>query len=333
MNTLKMMFSGGGDIAELAEMIRRFGRGEDKILAHITPEEAAKLKEMGGSGTINPMTGLPEFQEEDEYGRLLASESDGSQLANYEGVDAPFQNFNQPQYDGVDAQFQGFDTQYGDMNQDRSFLPPDAIREMEIADAQRAAAPAVGGRQVTPEEESIFGRAERNLQELRGTLDRYPTLTRLGGAGANIIAQGLLAQRAARGREAEAARLRERAAPFRAAETEAMARAQGGGLTPQQAREAEIAQQRARQGLGAQNLTTGSAASGILAGQMQRARSAARQESLQSALDLAQIADRYERAAIQEELAKDADLSRLFAEVIGKEIQAASRTQAPQRRA
>jgi len=66
---------------------------------------------------------------------------------------------------------------------------------------------------------------------------------------------------------------------------------------------------------------------------MQRARSRARQESLQSALDLAQIADRYERQAIQEELAKDADLSRLFAEVVGKEIQAASRTQAPQRRA
>jgi hypothetical protein len=100
----------------------------------------------------------------------------------------------------------------------------------------------------------------------------------------------------------------------------------------------EIDMAQARQGLSAANRATGSAASGVLAGQMQRARSRARQESLQSALDLAQIADRYERAAIQEELAKDADLSRLFAEVMGKEIQAASRTEAskteaPQRRA
>jgi hypothetical protein len=31
------------------------------MLAHITPTEAAMLKSMGGSGTINPMTGLPEF--------------------------------------------------------------------------------------------------------------------------------------------------------------------------------------------------------------------------------------------------------------------------------
>jgi hypothetical protein len=37
------------------------GRGGDTILAHINPQEAALLKRMGGSGTINPNTGLPEF--------------------------------------------------------------------------------------------------------------------------------------------------------------------------------------------------------------------------------------------------------------------------------
>jgi hypothetical protein len=64
MNEMKMRMGGGTDIAQLAEMIRRMGRGDDKILAHITPEEAAMLKEQGGSGEINPLTGLPEFQEE-----------------------------------------------------------------------------------------------------------------------------------------------------------------------------------------------------------------------------------------------------------------------------
>ena len=38
------------------------GRGGDTILAHINPEEARLLKEHGGSGTINPNTGLPEFK-------------------------------------------------------------------------------------------------------------------------------------------------------------------------------------------------------------------------------------------------------------------------------
>lgn len=45
----------------LAEIIRQQGEGEDTILAHINPIEAAVLKSMGGSGAINPKTGLPQF--------------------------------------------------------------------------------------------------------------------------------------------------------------------------------------------------------------------------------------------------------------------------------
>lgn len=37
------------------------GRYGDSLLAHITPEEAALLKRMGGAGTRNPRTGLLEF--------------------------------------------------------------------------------------------------------------------------------------------------------------------------------------------------------------------------------------------------------------------------------
>ena len=38
------------------------GRHGDNMLAHINPREAAMLKRMGGSGTINPRTGLPEYK-------------------------------------------------------------------------------------------------------------------------------------------------------------------------------------------------------------------------------------------------------------------------------
>ena len=48
----------------LAQVIQSKGRGPDTILAHITPKEAEKLKRAGGSGTINPDTGLPEFYED-----------------------------------------------------------------------------------------------------------------------------------------------------------------------------------------------------------------------------------------------------------------------------
>jgi len=62
------MYKGGGDVKETyglrnaAEQLRERGRGDDTILAHINPQEAGILKLLGGSGTINPYTGLPEFK-------------------------------------------------------------------------------------------------------------------------------------------------------------------------------------------------------------------------------------------------------------------------------
>jgi hypothetical protein len=50
-----------GGLAGAAESLRQKGRGGDTILAHINPQEAQMLKRMGGAGTINPATGLPEF--------------------------------------------------------------------------------------------------------------------------------------------------------------------------------------------------------------------------------------------------------------------------------
>ena len=44
-----------------AEELRRQGRDGDTMLAHINPQEAKMLEMMGGSGTINPATGLPEY--------------------------------------------------------------------------------------------------------------------------------------------------------------------------------------------------------------------------------------------------------------------------------
>jgi hypothetical protein len=50
-----------GGLAGAAESLRQKGRNGDTILAHINPQEAAFLKSMGGSGKLNPNTGLPEF--------------------------------------------------------------------------------------------------------------------------------------------------------------------------------------------------------------------------------------------------------------------------------
>jgi hypothetical protein len=58
---LEPMAMAKGGLADVAKYLASQGRNGDSILAHITPAEARLLKAMGGSGTINPQTGLPEF--------------------------------------------------------------------------------------------------------------------------------------------------------------------------------------------------------------------------------------------------------------------------------
>jgi len=55
-------FAAGGLVRNpIAQGIASLGRNGDTMLAHITPGEARMLRRWGGSGTINPATGLPEF--------------------------------------------------------------------------------------------------------------------------------------------------------------------------------------------------------------------------------------------------------------------------------
>jgi len=49
------------DVKQLAQGLAQHGRNGDTMLAHISPLEAEMLRAMGGSGTINPETGLPEY--------------------------------------------------------------------------------------------------------------------------------------------------------------------------------------------------------------------------------------------------------------------------------
>ena len=59
---LQPMNMASGGLADVGQYLASKGRGGDSILAHINPKEAAMLKSRGGSGTINPITGLPEFK-------------------------------------------------------------------------------------------------------------------------------------------------------------------------------------------------------------------------------------------------------------------------------
>lgn len=328
MKTIEMMAGGGlNTVQELAEMIRKMGRGKDRILAHITPEEAVMLKRMGGSGRINPMTGLPEFQDEldawfeDYYRNQPAADTT---VVN-ENLGA---NIDQPNVNIV--QNRNFPSETG--GEVRSYLPPDSLQDIEVSERMASQEFPVSTREAPPVDENFAQTAERRLRDIRSTLDRYPNLTRLGAGAGSVLAQGLIASRANRQYRQMADEARQRAQPFRAAQSEAMSRATGTGMTPQQAQELENELARARQGLSQRNIATGSAAAGVQAGQRQRAQSLARRESFTEALRLAGIADQYEARALEAELARDQQLSKLFADIIGRELTAATRTaNVPQR--
>jgi hypothetical protein len=196
-----------------------------------------------------------------------------------------------------------------------------SVSQLRPLEDRTAAAP--------PQDLGFAQRTERGLQELQDVLNRYPNLTRAGAAGANILAQMLMYNQANQEMRRGVEESRRAAQPFRAAQAEAMGRATGEGLTPEQQQELEIEQARARQGLTERNLQTGSAAAGVLAAQQNRARSLARKSSFDEALRLANIADQYDRRALELELQRDQQLGQLFAGILSREVQQAQRTQAP----
>ena len=60
-----------GGLTVAARRLQAAGRGGDSELAHINPREAEMLRQAGGSGTINPKTGLREYKW--SWGKVLAA--------------------------------------------------------------------------------------------------------------------------------------------------------------------------------------------------------------------------------------------------------------------
>jgi hypothetical protein len=137
MESLKM------DLPALAEMLRSKGRGKDTILAHITPKEAALLKRRGGSGTTNPDTGLPEFEDSFDIGSYFGGDTGGDFTPST--PDASFQVDPGAQYNAYPQAPSQPD--YG--NIDIGFGPGVFTPPVSAAD--------IKGRTFTPEENAMFG--------------------------------------------------------------------------------------------------------------------------------------------------------------------------------
>ena len=339
MRTLTGM-GGLGNARELAEMLRQMGRGPDTMLAHITPEEAQMLLESGGSGRINPNTGLPEFQPEDYTGADYGFEMNEDpydigfgpgefappvQPADIQGM-APdqFERFTgeQPMFTGegslAPTSFQPF--QYGPLPLQREFtgqapIPTVTAPAVERYDMGRGALPAapVGG------PPPPLGADQQQQQQQQSFKEKYPMLSQVLGSnlfGTTVasLPAAYFAQRARReGRGAER-ELRAMAQPIREQAEALRQQALSGGLTPQQARQMEAQRARLRQSAAGRGATTGTQEA-MIENTLGRQRADLAQTNLENAMRQLNLANTVTESAIRARLASDRDVDRYLTNI------------------
>jgi hypothetical protein len=347
MRTLTGM-GGLGNAQELAELLRQMGRGPDSMLAHITPEEAQMLLESGGSGTMNPMTGLPEFvpsadadyraqifttEPPDYYGTSQTGFNQALEAAEQIPFEAmtPRQQYDMPQelgnnllggfeYTGGQGLKQ-FQTDYGPqftpggkfvgMTRLPTEFPAETLRLQEYAQSLR-----------TPQEvqPSVLDRLRGGLQSAEtgyGEFRKeYPMLERLLTTGAASLPAILQARRTRRETGSAAEELRRLGQPLREQGEALRQQALSGGLTPQQARQQEARRASLRQSASQRGGTTGTQQA-MIENTLARERSGLAQTNLENALRQLNLANAYDEAAIKAKLQSDRETGDMLASIIG----------------
>jgi hypothetical protein len=360
MRTLTGM-GGLGNAQELAELLRQMGRGPDSMLAHITPEEAQMLLESGGSGRMNPMTGLPEFQPED-YNFEVDDQYDIGfgpgrftpevQPADIQGM-APeqFERFTgqQPMFTGEGSlappNFQPF--QYGPANMAESFQPefdigfgPGQFQPAMPQTQGLELSPTRGVRGMAPDQFQRFtaddqaqpagmGDRLRGLESKYGEFTQnYPMLSRLLTTGASSLPAILAARSARREGGAAADELRALGAPLREQAEALRQQALTGGLTPQQARQQEARRASMRQAASTRGATSGTQQA-MIENTLARERAGLSETNLNNAIKQLNLANAYDEAAIRARLQSDTQTANVLANILGNLAQATAGTSIP----
>ena len=333
---------GMGNARELAEMLRQLGRGRDTVLAHITPEEAQMLMDAGGSGDINPNTGLPEFQDadiqgnENFYGEPIPQDVEAQPGGFYGQTErATFNPYTQETRlynEDISTAQPGPDGSYKDfydraLRQTISSMPPEQV---DIGFGPGRFAPEYTRRDVAGMAPDQFqrqmveagagpGLAETIESKLGGISDiaaKYPRLAQAAGYSAQGLVGMLNAARMRKQGREEAARLSALGAPLRAQGESLRQQALSGTLTPQQAAQQEAARARLRQTASGRGAVTGTQA-GMIESQLGRQRSELSQINLNNALKQLNLANAYDEGAIRAKLASDREADDLLATIAG----------------
>ena len=312
---LAALLGGGLDLKALAEMLRRQGRGQDTILAHITPQEAALLKSRGGAGTMNPATGLPEFQDEN-YGYDYDTGTYSQPVSQAPSIKS-FDTLPTPESGGVEMPMT---TQYGqgfeippaaapmpdytpELNIGQGtyapFIPTSFRPSMNYGEGMTGAATETFDRGVQAQaapQRDLAGMLKAGAKEVFGT--------REGLAGLGTAAALLQARQAGRQARRMQQELSQIGAPQRALGQEMIARGQRGEITPVQQQQLAALQAQQRQQLANRGLTSGTAAQQQQARMVEMQQRGA-QDLIDQGIKIAGIGDQYQAAAVRAGYAAD----------------------------
>lgn len=257
---------GGMTLTDLArEILGSQGRRGDTELAHVNKREAALLKSRGGSGTVNPRTGMREFYDGMDYpmdmGIDYGTDALGGEFGNV-GGGIPDVSYMAPEYGG-----QAIGQPPPQVGGGQSVSPLQENFDIGFGPGQFT--PQYGAADVSGMGRADFGRAMQNIQpatpgigeRIRGAAKEfedfnkaYPTTSRIAGAAVGGI-PGLMASRRM-GREAQQTRaeMERMAAPIRAQGEAQLSAGQRGELTASQQQQVQAlraaqAQARSRRGV------------------------------------------------------------------------------------
>lgn len=294
----------------LAKLLQSYGRKGDKMLAHITPEEAQRLEDEGGSGTINPNTGLPEYYDEGDFGVY----DSGGQEMSQQDVAQAYPDL----YPQGDVQMPGEATRFAPSEGGMipTYQPMENIAAPQFAAAPSFAMPAVQDAGLTPpplptgmvpaaettppppEEKGFFEgmspQEKRNLA-LRAAL----------GVGGGLLT-GLQSRKATQQAQQAKQDIEALGRPYQETGKRLQEQALRGELTPAgqqqvQAAQAQLAQGAERRGgVGAQQAAT----------QIAALRQNLLDQQYNYGLKVAQIGDSYVANAIRTGLTQDASISK-----------------------
>ena len=327
---LKADLNGTSDLAAIASMLSSKGRGNDTLLAHITPREAQILKAAGGSGTTNPETGLLEFYDGEVYDYAPTPEpteqygdfQPGGQTPEQVAAANPdlYAGGTLPQAGEVDR-FSPVPRQVTSREQDAMFAGPSAgVPQGQALPSGEGAVFSPTGAPYTPRDLARISVGAAPLTQQAEPAPRPPEkslfdkltteqMARLGLAGGLGLYGATQAKRGAQQAQAAAAEQKAVGAPYQAKGQELIRSAQAGELTPTGQQSLQALQARLAQGAEARG--------GVGAAQAAQQAEAYRQQLLAQQYDLglkvSNIGDNIALGAIKTGLAADQALSQASA--------------------